>query len=156
MIRSISILAALALSACSVYPGGSQQTTPFPPGMGQYVRPAYLNPVQQPRLPPVDDCRSQLYLGLVGRHEGSIFLAALPERKRILKPAFNEGFEYRADDPLGEEPRLYEVRDYLPDQVLYAPTVQIVSDLVRLGPPQQNRLTIELDQNGYVREVRCE
>lgn len=154
MIRIASLVFTFGLAACTGM-AGQQRATPFPEGMGQYVRPEYLNPVVQPRLPPADACRSQLYLGLVGRHEGAIYIAGLPGLKRILKPSFDEGFEYQADDPLGQQPRLYEVRDYLADQVLYAPSITTVSDLVQLGPPQENRLTIELDQYGYVREVRC-
>lgn len=154
MIRIVSVLSTLCLAACTGM-GGQQQVRPFPEGMGQYQRPAYLNPVVQPRLPPADACRSQLYLGLIGRHEGAIYIAGLPGLKRILKPAFSEGFNYQPEDPLGQQPRLYEVRDYLPDQVLYAPSITTVSDLVQLGPPQENRLTIELDQYGYVQQVRC-
>jgi len=47
------------------------------------------------------------------------------------------------------------VRDYLPNQVLYAPSIRTVEDLVQLGPIDESRLTIELDQEGYVQEVVC-
>lgn len=154
MIRLTALLILGSLTACTGM-AGQDRVAPFPEGMGQYVRPAYLNPVVQPRLPPADACRSQLFLGLVGRHEGAIYIAGLPGLKRILKPSYDEGFEYQPEDPLGQQPRLYEVRDYVSDQVLYAPSITTVSDLVQLGPPQENRLTIELDQYGYVREVRC-
>lgn len=154
MIRIASVLSAFCLAACTGM-GGAQQGNGFPADMGRYQRPAYLNPVLQPRLPPADACRSQLYLGLIGQHEGAIYIAGLPGLKRILKPAFTEGFNYQAEDTFGEEPRLYEVRDYLPDQVLYAPSIITVSDLIQLGPPQENRLTLELDQDGYVQQIRC-
>jgi len=48
-----------------------------------------------------------------------------------------------------------EVRDYLPNQVIYAPSIRTVSDRIQLGPVDQNRLTIELDREGYVQQVEC-
>jgi len=53
------------------------------------------------------------------------------------------------------QPPYLEVRDYLPSQVLYAPSIRTVSDRIQLGPDDQNRLTIELDREGYVQEVIC-
>jgi len=126
------------------------------PGQGQYVRPEYLNPAPTPRIPPVDACRSQLYRGLVGRHEGAIFIPGLPGRKRVLKPSFLEDFDYAEDDTFYEESPFVEVRDFLPDQVLYAPSIRTITDRLQLGPINEDRLTIELDREGYVQEVRCE
>jgi len=128
---------------------------PFP-GQGQYVRPQYLNPEQPPRLPPDDVCRSRLYAGLVGRHEGAIFFAGLPGRKRVLKPAFIDGFNYEPDDTFFLDPPLTEVREFLPDQVFYGPSVRTVTDPFQLGPAFADRLTIELNLDGYVEDVRCE
>ncbi len=125
-------------------------------GQGQYVRPNYMNPAIAERLPPDDVCRSRLYLGLVGRHEGTIVIAALPSPKRILKPAFDEGFNYQPGDEFAVEPSLIEVQEFIPDQREYAPTVRTVTDRMLLGPERPDRLTVELDANGYVSEVRCE
>ncbi len=125
------------------------------PGQGQYVRPAYLNPQPTPRVPPVDACRSQLYAGLVGRHEGAIYIPGLPGRKRVLKPAFLEDFNNNPIQGLDPEPPFLEVRDYLPDQVLYAPSIRTVADRIQLGPVDESRLTIELDREGYVQQVLC-
>ncbi len=157
MIRRLAFLAGLTLvSACSfggpvsTYPGYA----PFP-GQGQYVRPAYLNAELTPRVPPVDVCRSQLYQGLVGRHEGAIFIPGLPGRKRIIKPAQLEGFEYERDDFLYERPPFVEVTEFLAEQTLYAPAISTMQDRLNLGPTLEDRLTIELDDSGIVQEVIC-
>lgn len=161
MIRVIAILSAAALlSAC----GGSRLGGPgsyYPeyrptPGQGQYVRPEWLNPTPTPMIPPVDSCRSQVYAGLVGQHEGAIYIPGLPGRKRILKPAFPEGFDYQEDDTFYDRPPLVEVREYLPGQLLYAPAINTVTDRLSLGPNDETRLTIELDQEGYIQEISCE
>jgi len=125
------------------------------PGQGQYARPDYLNAQPTPMLPPVDACRSQLYAGLVGRHEGAIYIPGLPGRKRVLKPAFLEDFDDNFIQGIDPEPPFIEVRDYLPGQVLYAPSISTVSDRIQLGPVDESRLTIELDEEGYVQEVLC-
>ncbi len=125
------------------------------PGQGQYVRPEYLNPTPTPMIQAVDACQSHLYRGLVGRHEGAIYIAVLPGTKRILKPAFLEDFDRELIDGIDPEPPFLEVRDYLPSQVLYAPSIRTVTDRIQLGPVDENRLTIELDREGYVQEVLC-
>ena len=107
---TMSILASCARSQGVGYPN-------FPayrplPGQGQYIRPEYLNPLPTPSIPPEDACRSRLYLSLVGRHEGSIFIPGLPGRKRVLKPAFLENFDYEPDDTLYIDPPLIEVREF--------------------------------------------
>lgn len=122
---------------------------------GQYVRPAYLNPAPVPRIPAVDACRSQLYQGLIGQSEGAIYIAGLPGAKRVIKPGDDEAFEYDADDPLGTAPTLLEVRDYLPGQMLYAPSIRTPGSLLAANDYNTDRLTIELDIEGYVQEIRC-
>lgn len=161
MIRFVTIITALVfLSACARSQGvgfpDNPAYRPFP-GQGQYVRPQYLNPMPTPLIPPLDACRSQLYAGLVGRHEGAIYIAGLPGRKRILKPASIEDFDLGRDriNGIDPEPPFIQVRDYLPDQVLYAPSIRTISDLIELGPIDENRLTIELDVDGYVQQVDC-
>ena len=156
MIRLVSIFLDIGVVGCSSGTQGNLQPfQPFP-GQGQYVRPFYQNPAPTPRIPPTDTCRSQLYLNLVGRHEGSIYVAGLPSPKRIIKPAFTEGFDYEQDDFFYSQPPLLQVTDYLADQTLYAPSIRTVSDLLQLGPAQDDRLTIELDNQNYVQAVRCE
>jgi len=160
MIRFVIILATMALlPACAPTQGAGYPNYPAyrpAPGQGQYVRPEYLNPAPTPLIPPVDACRSRLYLGLLGSHEGAIHIPGLPGQKRVLKPAFDEGFNYEQNDFLYNEPPLIEVRDFLPDQLLYAPSIRTVTDRIQLGPINENRLTIELDREGYVQEIRCE
>ncbi len=136
-------------------PAGTQRPVYIPPGQGQYVYPEYLRPVPVPRIPPTDACQSQLFQGLIGQHEGAIYIPGLPGTKRVLKPAFDEGFEYEPDDPLGDYNVMVEVRDYLPDQVLYLPSIRNPGDLLATGDFQTDRLTIELDQGGFVQEIRC-
>lgn len=158
MIRLISILAIFVLAACAPTQGVGYPNYPAyvpTPGQGQYIRPEYLNPAPTPMIQAVDACQSHLYRGLVGRHEGAIYIAGLPGTKRILKPAFLEEFDGSRIDGLDPEPPFLEVRDYLPNQVLYAPAIRTVSDRIQLGPVDENRLTIELDREGYVQEVLC-
>lgn len=125
-------------------------------GQGQYVRPDYLNPTPTPRIPLTDICQSQLYQGLVGQHEGSIYISGLPGTKRVLKPAFLEDFDRERVQGIDPQPPLIEVRDYIPQQVLYAPSIRTVTNRIQLGPEDRTRLTIELDVEGYVQEIRCE
>lgn len=161
MIRPFAILlvsSALfaALSACSF--GGPVSSYPEyrpTPGQGQYVRPQYLNSQPTPRIPNVDACQSRLYAGLVGQHEGAIFISGLPGRKRIIKPAQLEGFGYSAGDPLYEETPYVEVREFLAGQSLYAPAISNMTDRLNLGPAIEDRLTIELDDEGYVQQIDC-
>lgn len=145
-----------SLSACSF----GQPVSTYPeyrptPGQGQYVRPQYLNTQPTPRIPNVDACQSRLYAGLVGQHEGAIFIAGLPGRKRIIKPAQLEGFGYGAGDPLYNQTPFVEVREFLPGQALYAPAISNMTDRLNLGPEIGDRLTIELDDEGYVQLIDC-
>ncbi len=157
MIRCLIILASVtALSGCAF--GGPVSTYPDyrpAPGQGQYTRPAYLNQRPTPRVPAVDACRSQLYQGLLGQHEGAIFVAGLPGRKRVIKPAQLEAFDYNPDDTFYDRPPFLEVREYLPGQSLYAPSISNMVDGLNLGPTIQDRLTVELDQEGYIQTIDC-
>ena len=158
MIRWIIVLGLLGLSACAPSQGVGYPNYPAyvpTPGQGQYVRPEYLNPAPTPMIQPIDACQSYLFRGLVGRHEGAIYIAGLPGRKRILKPAFLEGPDRELIQGIDPEPPFLEVREYLPNQVLYAPSIRTVTDRIQLGPIDENRLTIELDREGYVQEVDC-
>lgn len=125
------------------------------PGQGQYVRPAYLAPELPQRLPPDDMCRSRLYLTLVGQHEGSIFIAGLPGRKRIVKPAVLEDFDEGADNDFIPSPPLVEVIDFLPQQSIYASSIRTVMDRFLLTNEDETRLTLELDPDGYIQSIRC-
>lgn len=157
MIRlSLMMAAGFVLSACAL--GAPSSTYPQyqpRPGQGQYVRPAYLNAQPTPRVPDVDACRSRLYAGLIGQHEGAIFIPGLPGRKRVIKPAELESFDYSPEDSFYDPPPFVEVRDYLPQQSLYAPSINTVTERINLGPDDENRLTIELDADGYVQQLDC-
>jgi len=144
------------LSACGSTPGGVYQPPYQPqPGQGQYIYPEYLRPAVTPRIPRPDVCQSNIFRGLIGQHEGSIYIAGLPGRKRVIKPAEIEDFDREIIQGIDPDPPFLEVRDYLPDQVLYAPSIRQVYDLIELQPVELDRLTIELDQDGYIQEVRC-
>lgn len=125
------------------------------PGQGQYVRPAYLEAAPTPRIPNPDVCRSQFYQMLVGTHEGAIYVAGLPGAKRVIKPAFLEVEESEFPALAEDLPPFVEVRDYLPGQVLYAPSIRNAEDLSLLGEIRGDRLTLQLDREGYVQEVVC-
>ena len=159
MIRAVLILSTFALTACAQAPLG-QPVGPYPnyqprPGQGQYVRPAYLNPTPPPRIPVTDPCRSRLYAGLVGQHEGSIYFAGLPGAKRVIKPATLDDFGYAETDSFYTAPPLVEVRDYLPGQQIYVASTRATSDQVSLGPPNPQRLSITLDAQGAVQLIEC-
>lgn len=161
MIRlaTISIAAAALLAACAARPGGVYpQTNPQfqpRPQQGQYIRPDWQQAQPTPVIPPVDACRSRLYAGLLGQHEGAIYIAGLPGRKRIIKPATIYDSELELVPGIDPDPFLVEVRDFIPDQSLYAPAIRTVSDRLSLGPDLADRLTIELDEDGYVQQIRC-
>jgi len=158
MIRLLSIFVFLGLTACASSQGVGYPNYPAyvpAPGQGQYVRPEYLNPTPTPLIQGVDACQSHLYRGLVGRHEGAIYIAGLPGMKRILKPAFLEGPDVEPIEGIDPDPPFLEVKDYLPNQILYAPSIRTISDRIQLGPVDERRLTIELDREGYVQEVVC-
>jgi len=161
MIRPISILSAFiaasaVLSACTFGgpPNPGPVFQPFP-GQGQYVRPDYLAPQPTPFIPAIDECRSRLYVSLVGRHEGAIFFPGLPGRIRVTKPAQLEGFGYNIDDSFYTQPPLLEVREFLAGQALYASSISNLSGGFNLGPEMPDRLTIELNDQGIVQEVSC-
>ena len=141
--------------------GMTQPTSPVTPnfqrfaGQGIYVTPENLLPVLAPTLPPEDFCRSRLYLTLVGQHEGAIFIPGLPGRKRIVKPAELEDFEPDEDNDFLPRPPLVEVIDFLPQQSIYASSIRTVTDRFLLTDDDETRLTLELNREGYIEEVRC-
>jgi len=47
------------------------------------------------------------------------------------------------------------VREYLAGQSLYAPAISNLQDGLNLGPVIEDRLTIELDAEGYVQALDC-
>ncbi len=155
MIRFICFSSLIVLTACAPTMG-RYGTANMNDGRGRYVRPDYMNPEPMQSLSPVDTCNSLLYQALIGRHEGAIYIPGLPGRKRILKPAYDEGFNYQRSDDFYSEPALIEVREYIAGQSPYAPSISTVSNRLDLGPVQADRLTLELDGQGYVRAVRCE
>ncbi|NNE59240.1 MAG: hypothetical protein HKN36_14125 [Hellea sp.] len=154
MIRIALCVGLLLLSACQTSPRGTRGFYAPPPDRGQYIRPDYLSAVPTPGIPAADLCRSQLYQGLIGQPEGAIFIPGLPGAKRVLKPATTEDFD-DGEDPFPLPPTYLEVRDYLPGQTLYAPSIRTPGSIVALGDLDMNRLTLELDEEGFVREVRC-
>ena len=142
------------LSGC--YTPGAGVPRPSPrPNLGQYQRPIHQIPEPTRRIPDEDLCRSKLFLGLVGQHEGGVVFATLPGRTRVVKPA---ELELDQDDFLADmrpDPPLVEVREYLSGQTLYTPSIRAITRVDQLGPIIRNRLTVELDRDGYIRELSC-
>jgi len=161
MIRNfikITLLAALpVLAACSTGPNQRQAPYVFTPqpGQGRYVQPEYLRPIPNPTIQPIDLCRAQFYQTLLGQHEGGIYFTGLPGHIRVIKPAETGLLENEFLPDTLPDPPFIEVRDYIPGQVLYTPSIRTVASLVEAGPIIEERITIELDDEGYVEEVRC-
>lgn len=154
--RSAILISSAVLISCASGPGGVYDGYQPAPQQGQYIVPQYLLPEPTRSLSPADECNALLYQGLRGQHEGSIYLQGLPGRQRIIKPAFSEDFEVETFNGSAPTPPLYEVTDYLAGQRIYNPSINTITDQLRLGPVVQDRLTIELDQDGYVQDLRCE
>lgn len=154
---ALTVLPGVVLSACALGAPAGPSAISYQPvaGQGQYVRPEWLNPAPTPILPALDPCQSQTFAPLIGVNEGGIYIPGLPGDKRIIRPVHPEYF--RNDFLNGEldvSPRV-EVETYLSGQQLYAPTINTVEDRISIVAEDPNRLTIELDQDGYVQEVRC-
>lgn len=149
------LFAPLALCACASAPAGPAYVFAPQPGQGQYVRPDHLQLAPTPRIPAADPCQSRMYAALLGVNEGAIFIPGLPGRKRIIRPAVFEGpdNDFLSGEMMGET--YVEVQQYLPGQQLYAPAINDVTERINLGPDDVSRLTIELDREGYVQEIRC-
>ncbi|GLQ22045.1 hypothetical protein ACFFUB_08295 [Algimonas porphyrae] len=143
------------LTACANAFGAPQTDFQPTPGQGQYVRPDWLAQAPTPRIQPIDLCRSQLYAPLVGANEGAIYIPGLPGTKRIIRPAVFEGpqNDFLNGEMMAET--YVEVQTYLPGQQLYAPSISDIGDRIALADDQPSRLTIELDREGYVQEIRC-
>jgi len=147
------VLGAL-LAGC--YTPGAGMSRPAPrPNLGQYQVPLNQRPTPTRRIPDEDLCRSRLFLGLVGQHEGGIVFATLPGRTRVVKPAELELDQDEFLQDMRPDPPLVEVREFLSGQTLYTPAIRAVSRVDDLGPIIRDRLTIELDREGYVREMTC-
>lgn len=153
MIRFAVITALFGLSACANQ--GNAQRTYSPPGTGQYQYPAYLRPVPAPRRPDIDECRSRLYYALRGQHEGGIVFSSLPGRVRVIKSASTETPRNEFLPDTLPQPPFREVREFLAGQVIYAPSIEHTPQFDELANQVPDRLTIEIDQYGYVAEVRC-
>lgn len=150
----VMICVAGAMVACTSGVGGTPSQNARA-GMGQYQRPIYMQPEPTQRFPQDDLCRSRLYLGLVGQHEGGIVFATLPGRTRVVKPADTERNQDDFFADMRPEPPMVEIREYLAGQVLYAPAIRAIRQGDELGPVEQDRLTVELDRLGYVTRLSC-
>lgn len=145
---------AVILSACytgtsSAPPVGRQ------PGQGVYVYPQYQRPLPTQYVPATDICRAQLYQGLRGQHFGGIHIASIYGDKRIIKPAELETDEDEFLADMNAQPPLVEVTEMIAGQPLYAASVRTGVYRGQLGPDRDDRLTIELDNEGYVADIAC-
>jgi len=150
----LSVSAALCLLACRSAGGNNNPYLPQP-GQGQYVRPAYLEPELPRRLAPDDLCQARVYQSLIGQYEGSLYFQAIPGRKRIVKPANLEQRQRNFLPEFEPAPPLLEVREFLSDQPLYAPSIRTSPAVLALEPEVLERLTIEIGVDGIVEDVRC-
>jgi len=148
------IVAGSMLAGCFTPGVGGPQSRPRP-NLGQYQIPLNQRPEPTRRIPDDDLCRSKLFLGLLGQHEGGVVFATLPGRTRVVKPAEQELNEDDFLQDMRPDPPLVEVREYLSGQTLYTPAIRTVSRIDNLGPILRDRLTVELDAEGYVRELSC-
>ena len=138
------------------YTPGAGVARPRPrPNLGQYQVPLNQRPTPTRRIPDEDLCRSRLFLGLIGQHEGGIVFATLPVRTRVLKPAQQELDQDEFLQDLRPDPPFLQIREYLSGQVLYTPAIRAVTSVDELGPIIRDRLTIELDAEGYVNRMTC-
>lgn len=136
-------------------PGAGEPQPRARPNLGQYQIPLNQRPEPTRRIPDDDLCSSKLFLGLIGQHEGGIVFATLPGRTRVVKPAELELDEDSFLQDMRPDPPLVEVREYLSGQTLYTPAIRTVTRIDNLGPVLRDRLTVELDADGYVRELSC-
>jgi hypothetical protein len=145
----------VGLSACAMSTVGLDATFQPRPGQGQYVRPDWMSPAPTPRIPAADPCRARMYQALLGVNEGAIYIPGLPGLKRIIRPAQFEGpdNDFLNGDMMNET--YVQVETYQAGQQLYAPTIGNIMDRITIGPENENRLTIELDADGYVQEIVC-
>lgn len=153
--RIWAVIVSFAMLAGCYSPGAGVPRPRPRPNLGQYQIPVNQRPTPTRRIPDEDLCRSRLFLGLIGQHEGGIVFATLPGRTRVFKPA---ELEFYQDDFLQDtrpDPPLIEVREYLSGQTLYTPAIRAVTRVDELGSIIRDRLTIELDREGYVREMTC-
>lgn len=143
------------LSACAMSTVGPNAAFQPQPGQGQYVRPEWMASVPRARIPAADPCRARLYQTLLGVNEGAIYIPGMPGLKRIIRPALFEGADndFLNGDMMNET--YVQVQTYQAGQQLYAPTIGTITDRITIGPENENRLTIELDSNGNVREISC-
>jgi len=148
------LLAGSLLTGCFT-PGAGDAQPRSRPNLGQYQIPLNQRPEPTRRIPDDDLCRSKLFLGLIGQHEGGIVFATLPGRTRVVKPAELELDEDGFWQDTRPEPPLVEVREYLSGQTLYTPAIRTVSRVDNLGPIIRERLTVELDAGGYVKALNC-
>ena len=149
-------LIGLCITACASGPQPAQRVFQPLPGQGQYVRPPFLDPELPPRLIPDDLCQSRIYQSLIGQFEGSLFFQAIPGRQRILKAAFTEDFEDDFLPELEQQPPFVEVTEFISGQPLFASSIRTTPALLSLEPEVEDRLTIEINVDGIVEDVRCE
>ena len=146
---------ALAVTACTGSAPQNNRIFQPQPGQGQYVRPLFLEPELTERLPLDDLCQARIYQSLIGQFEGGLYFQAIPGRQRILKEAFTEDFEDDFLPELEEQPPFIEVREFISGQPLFASSIRTTPSLLAIEQPVDERLTIEIDVDGIVEDVRC-
>lgn len=153
--RLISAALTLTLLSACAGQGGSVQPYQPRPGQGRYVYPENQRPQPMVATPREDRCGARLYKTLRGQNIGGVHIAVIAGDKRIIRPAQTEEPLNDFIPDLQERPPLVDVTDLMAGQPLY--TSQIRTGLYRgqLGPDRPDRLTLELDEEGYIEIVEC-
>lgn len=152
-VASLPILAGI-LGAC-YNSAGNVVVQQRQPGQGIYQYPVYQQPEPTRYIPQPDLCGIRLYSGLVGQHIGGVHIAVIAGDKRIIQPAELEIDEVEFLQDMQELPPFVQVTDLLAGQPLYAASVRTGVYRGQLGPDRADRLTLELDRDGYVQTVEC-
>ena len=151
----ITLCPCLALSACISSPAGSEPIARNRPEQGRYQYPENQRPIPTRAIPAVDDCNARLYQGLVRSHIGAVHIAAIASDKRIISPGVSEIDQDDFFQDMRAAPPLLEVREMLVGQPLYLATVRTGVYPGQLGPTRPDRLTLELDAEGFIDVVEC-
>lgn len=154
-VTKICLLAAALITGACAGPGGAPRDYQPQAGQGQYQYPAYLRPQPIAQVPRADACGARLYQSLKGQNIGGVQIALLPGDKRIIRPAETEDPVTDFIPDMQDQPPFVDVTELLAGQPLYVSTIRTGLYRGQLGPDRADRLTLELDADGYVQRVEC-
>ncbi|WP_017930353.1 hypothetical protein [Robiginitomaculum antarcticum] len=150
-----SLLAAVVICSACAGPGTAPRDYQPQAGQGQYQYPDSLRPEPLTVTPRTDTCGARLYQSLVGQNIGGVHIAVIAGDKRIIQPADTGDAVSDFIPDMQEGAPFVDVTDLLAGQPLYAPTIRTGVYRGQLGPERADRLTLELDEDGYIQRVEC-